>query len=123
VLVHFQNGPSPASFLGDEHWHRSNPLIGMETMGLTAMSRYSKRTDETLMRKLRPTLRVGDHRATLLAYVAVILRAGETNDFTAFGGVIGFKREGTRVHIRIDVQMAEQAILRSALNCSGSLRS
>jgi len=39
---------------------------------------------------------------------AAILTVGETNDFTALGGVIDFKLDGTRVHIQIDVRMAEQ---------------
>jgi hypothetical protein len=37
-----------------------------------------------------------------------ILTVGETDDFMALGGVIAFKRDGMRVHIQIDVQMAEQ---------------
>ena len=37
-----------------------------------------------------------------------ILTVGETEDFTATGGLIGLKLEGTRVHIQIELETAER---------------
>ncbi len=41
-----------------------------------------------------------------------VLTVGETDDFTALGGIIAFRLEGTRVRIRVDLQAAERAKLR-----------
>ncbi|MEO8049214.1 MAG: YfiR family protein [Acidobacteriota bacterium] len=41
-----------------------------------------------------------------------VLTVGEIDDFTALGGIIGFRLEGPRVRIRIDLQTAEQAKFR-----------
>jgi hypothetical protein len=38
---------------------------------------------------------------------AAILTVGETDDFTAAGGIMGFKLEGTRVRIQIALETAE----------------
>jgi YfiR/HmsC-like len=43
---------------------------------------------------------------------AGILTVGETGDFTALGGVIGFKLDGTRVRIQIALEAAERSRLR-----------
>jgi hypothetical protein len=43
---------------------------------------------------------------------ADILTVGETDDFTAAGGIIGFKLEGTRVRIQIALETAERTRLR-----------
>ena len=43
---------------------------------------------------------------------AGILTVGETDDFTALGGVIGFRLEGTRVRIQIALETAERTRLR-----------
>jgi hypothetical protein len=43
---------------------------------------------------------------------AGILTVGETDDFTALGGIIGFKLEGPRVRIQIALETAEHTGLR-----------
>jgi len=43
---------------------------------------------------------------------AAVLTVGETDDFTALGGIIGFKLDGTRVRIQIAVEAAEHTRLR-----------
>ena len=43
---------------------------------------------------------------------AAILTVGETDDFTALGGIIGFKLEGTRVRIQVALDTAEHTRLR-----------
>ena len=43
---------------------------------------------------------------------AAVLTVGETADFTALGGIIVFKLEGTRVHIQIDIEAAEHSRLK-----------
>ena len=43
---------------------------------------------------------------------AGILTVGETGDFTALGGIIGFKLEGPRVRIQIALETAEHTRLR-----------
>ena len=43
---------------------------------------------------------------------APVLTAGETDDFTALGGIIGFKLEGTRVRIQVALDVAERTKLR-----------
>jgi hypothetical protein len=53
------------------------------------------------------------HPASLEALKSAnILTVGETEDFTATGGIIGFKLEGTRVRIRIALDTAERTRLR-----------
>ena len=37
---------------------------------------------------------------------------GETDDFTALGGIIAFRLDGPRVRIKVDLQAAERARLR-----------
>jgi hypothetical protein len=41
-----------------------------------------------------------------------ILTVGESDDFTALGGIISFRLDGPRVRIKVDLQTAEQAKLR-----------
>ena len=41
-----------------------------------------------------------------------VLTVGETDDFTALGGIISFRLDGPRVRIQVDLQMAEHARLR-----------
>jgi hypothetical protein len=41
-----------------------------------------------------------------------ILTVGETDDFTALGGIINFRLDGPRVRIRVDLQAAERGKLR-----------
>jgi len=41
-----------------------------------------------------------------------VLTVGETDDFTALGGIIGFKLDGARVRIQIALETAERAKLR-----------
>ncbi len=41
-----------------------------------------------------------------------VLTVGETDDFTALGGIINFRLDGPRVRIQVDLQMAEHARLR-----------
>jgi hypothetical protein len=41
-----------------------------------------------------------------------ILTVGESDDFTALGGIINFRLDGPRVRIQVDLQMAEHARLR-----------
>jgi hypothetical protein len=41
-----------------------------------------------------------------------VLTVGETDDFTALGGIIGFRLDGPRVRIKVDLQTAERAKLR-----------
>ena len=43
---------------------------------------------------------------------ATILTVGETEDFTALGGMIGFKLDGTRVRIQVALETAERHRLR-----------
>jgi len=43
---------------------------------------------------------------------ADILTVGETEDFTVAGGIIGFRLEGTRVHIQVALDTAEHTKLR-----------
>ena len=43
---------------------------------------------------------------------ANILTVGETDDFTAAGGIIGFRLEGTRVRVQIALETAERTRLR-----------
>ena len=43
---------------------------------------------------------------------APALTVGETDDFTALGGIIGFKLDGTRVRIQVAVDVAEHTRLR-----------
>jgi hypothetical protein len=43
---------------------------------------------------------------------AGILTVGETGDFTALGGIICFKLEGTRVRLQVDLEAEEHARLR-----------
>lgn len=40
-----------------------------------------------------------------------ILTVGETDDFTALGGIIGFKLDGTRIRIQIALEAADHAKL------------
>jgi len=51
---------------------------------------------------------------TLLEAVkgADILTVGESDDFTAVGGIVGFKIEGPRIRIRIALETAEHTRLR-----------
>jgi hypothetical protein len=51
-------------------------------------------------------------RVLLEALKGAILTVGETDDFTAAGGIIGFKLEGTRVRIQIALETAEHIRLR-----------
>jgi hypothetical protein len=41
-----------------------------------------------------------------------VLTVGETDDFTVLGGIIGFRLDGPRVRIKVDLQTAERARLR-----------
>ncbi len=41
-----------------------------------------------------------------------VLTVGETDDFTALGGIIAFRLDGPRVRIQVDLQTAEHARLR-----------
>ena len=41
-----------------------------------------------------------------------VLTVGESDDFTVQGGIIGFRLDGPRVRIKVDLQTAEQAKLR-----------
>jgi hypothetical protein len=41
-----------------------------------------------------------------------VLTVGETDDFTALGGIINFRLDGPRVRIQVDLQAAEHAKLR-----------
>ena len=41
-----------------------------------------------------------------------ILTVGETDDFTALGGIINFRLDGPRVRIKVDLQAAERGKLR-----------
>jgi YfiR/HmsC-like len=41
-----------------------------------------------------------------------VLTVGESDDFTILGGVIGFRLDGPRVRIKVDLQTAEHAKLR-----------
>jgi YfiR/HmsC-like len=43
---------------------------------------------------------------------AGVLTVGESDDFTALGGIINFRLDGPRVRIQVDLQMAEHARLR-----------
>ena len=43
---------------------------------------------------------------------AGILTVGESDDFTALGGIINFRLDGPRVRIQVDLQTAEHARLR-----------
>jgi hypothetical protein len=43
---------------------------------------------------------------------ADILTVGETEDFTAAGGIIGFRLEGTRVRMQVALETAEHTRLR-----------
>jgi len=37
---------------------------------------------------------------------------GETDDFTALGGIVGFRLDGARVRIQVNLQAAEHARLK-----------
>ena len=41
-----------------------------------------------------------------------VLTVGESDDFTVLGGIIGFRLDGPRVRIKVDLQTAEHAKLR-----------
>lgn len=41
-----------------------------------------------------------------------VLTVGESDDFTILGGIIGFRLDGPRVRIKVDIQTAEHAKLR-----------
>jgi len=41
-----------------------------------------------------------------------VLTVGETDDFTALGGIVGFRLDGARVRIQVNLQAAEHARLK-----------
>ncbi len=59
-------------------------------------------------------------RASLEALKSAdILTVGETEDFVAAGGIIGFRLEGTRVHIQVALDTAEHTKLRISSHLLG----